>query len=128
MRIATDNGIRNVLGSDPKPPKRIKASRAEWDGLREEKLYGRSCRVCVVLLASELHHLVPRGMGGGNGDDVAENLVGLCSGCHRRVEARDPWASTLLGQRLEDAERAYVIAKRGAWYLEKRYGLREEAA
>lgn len=126
--IITDLGPRRVLG-DPRPERRAKASPAEWKRLREEKLVGRSCRICVALLADSLHHLVPRSQ---SGDDVADNLVGLCGdgtrGCHGRVEARDPWACSLLGRRLTAEERAYVTAKKGAWYLEKRYGLREVAA
>ena len=97
--------------------------------MREEKLHGRSCRVCVGLLASSLHHLVPRSLGG---DDTADNLVGLCgtgtTGCHGRVEARDPWACSLLGQRLSGPERAYVVGKKGADFLARYFGLKEEAA
>jgi hypothetical protein len=127
-RIVTDSGVRNVLGSDPKPAARVRASPADWKALRAEKLEGRSCRVCVGMLAFDPHHLVPKGMGGATGDDVADNIVGLCRGCHDLVEARDVRASAVLGERLTDSERAYVIAKKGAWYLESRYGLTEEAA
>lgn len=128
-RILTDNGYKRVLASDPKPPARVKASPAEKKRLRAEKVTGRACRVCVVLLASDPHHLVPRGMGASiGGDDVADNLVGLCRRCHDLVEDRDPWACSLLGTRLTDAERDYVIAKKGAWYLESRYGLKVEEA
>lgn len=128
MRIPTDDGFRNVIGADPKPARRVKASPAEWVRLREEKLLGRSCRVCVGLLADSLHHLVPRSLGG---SDVPENLCGLCgsgtTGCHGRVEARDPWACSLLGQRLEVAERAYVVETKGVEFLARYYGYREAA-
>lgn len=113
--------------ADPKPPRRIKADQNDWIRLRREKLNGRLCRVCENRPAEELHHLVPRGMGGGSGDDVADNLIPICKTCHSLIELRDPWASSLLGQRLASAERQYVIGKRGAWYLEKRYGLKVAA-
>jgi 5-methylcytosine-specific restriction endonuclease McrA len=114
---------------DPKPPKRIKADQNEWQRLRTAKLVGRSCRTCELFADLQLHHLVPRGMGGTiGGDDIEANLVALCSTCHGLVEARDPWACSLLGRRLTDAEREYVLEKKGAVYLEKRYGLKEKAA
>jgi len=107
----------------------VKADKAGWERIREEKINGRSCRVCVAFLAATAHHLVPRSLGG---DDVEDNLVGLCgsgtTGCHGLVEARDPWACSLLGLRLTDAERAYVIEKKSAAWLERYYGVREEAA
>lgn len=125
----TDGGFRNVLGADPKPLKRVKADRAGWERIREEKLTGRSCRVCVAFIAGTLHHLVPRSLGG---DDVADNLVPLCgsgtTGCHGLVEARDPWACSLLGFRLTEAERAYVIGKKGEAFLHRYYGPERDAA
>ena len=125
-RILTETGWRNVMG-DPKPPARIRATADEWVKLRTEKL--GPCRVCQTPFKPTLHHLLARSLGG---DDVADNLVPLCgsgtTGCHGLVEAREPWACSLLGQRLTAAERAYVAAKKGAWYLETRYGLKGEAA
>lgn len=126
-RILTDLGEKNVMGMDPKPARRVKATAGEWAAIRERKLRGWPCRICDDKAAVELHHLVPRGMGGAHGDDVAENLVPVCRVCHGLIEARDPWASSLLGRRLTNAERQYVVGKRGAWYLEKRYGLKEAA-
>jgi hypothetical protein len=113
---------------DPRPPKRVKATADQWVQLRAEKLDGQPCRVFPDKRADSLHHLVPRSQGG---DDVADNLVGLSgtgtTEAHGLVEARDPWACSLLGQRLTSAERAYVVAKRGAWFLETRYGVKEAA-
>ena len=130
-RILTDAGWRNVMGMDPRPPKRIKASREEWETLRDEKLRGVACRVCSASpLAAHmtLHHLVSKSLGG---DDVAANLVALCgsgtTGCHGLVEARDPWACSVLGARLSVAERAYVVGKKGAYFLESRYGVKDAA-
>ncbi|HXH35240.1 MAG TPA: hypothetical protein VNJ54_12655 [Plantibacter sp.] len=66
------------------------------------------------------------------GDDLADNLVPLCgsgtTGCHGLVEAFDPRACSLLGMRLTEAERAYVIGRKGAYYLERRYGIKDAAA
>ena len=125
----TDSGLRNVCGADPKPARRVKADKAGWERIREEKINGRSCRVCVAFLAATAHHLVPRSLGG---DDVEDNLVGLCgsgtTGCHGLVEARDPWACSLLGLRLEPAERDYVIGKKGADFLARYYGCKDVAA
>lgn len=131
IRVLTDEGFRNVLGADPKPPRRVKADQNEWARLRKEKL--GSCRLCHDLTmhvpGTTLHHIVSKSL---RGDDVADNLVPLCgdgtSGCHGLVEARDPWARPLLGERLTEAERAYVLRKKGAGWLERHYGLKEEAA
>jgi 5-methylcytosine-specific restriction endonuclease McrA len=112
---------------DPKPVKRFRATAAGWVDLRARKLLGL-CRVCEDAKAVSLHHVLPRSQGG---DDVAENLVELCgdgtTGCHGLVEARDPWARSLLGQRLTVPERAYVITKQSVAWLEKNYGVREAA-
>lgn len=119
----TDNGFRRVLGADPKPPKRIKADQNDWRRLRAEKV--DRCRICELFVGDmTLHHIVPRAQ---SGDDVADNLVPLCgsgtTGCHGLVEDRDMWARSLLGRRLSRREIAYVVAKRGAGWLERHYGV-----
>lgn len=126
---------------DFKPARRVKADQNEWVQLRNRKL--GPCRCCgkhmlAVYpaypwnesgLESSLHHVVPKSLGG---DDVAENLVPLCgsgtTGCHGLVEARDPWACTLLGERLTSVERDYALAKKGSDWLQRYYGKKEEAA
>jgi hypothetical protein len=126
---------------DPKPAKRVKATADQWVQLRKQKL--GPCRCCgenmlAVFpaypwnqsgLESSLHHVVPKSLGG---DDLAENLAPLCGdgtrGCHGLVEARDPWACSLLGLRLTGTERDYVLAKKGADFLARYYGVKEVAA
>jgi hypothetical protein len=75
-----------------------------------------------------LHHLVSKSLGG---DDVADNLVPVCgsgtTGCHGLLEAHNMWACDLLGRRLTEAERRYVVDTKGAYYLESRYGVKEAA-
>lgn len=123
--IVTDSGFRWVM-ADPKPEKRIKATKAEWEALRAEKL--GPCRLCGEPNTT-LHHIVPRSL---RGSDVAANLVSLCgsgtTGHHGMVEARDPWACSLLGQRLTDSEAAYVVGVKGATFLHRYLGVQEEDA
>jgi len=45
----------------------------EWDG----------CGKVV-----DINHIDPRGMGGGKGKDVPENLIGLSRKCHNNFEAK----------------------------------------
>jgi hypothetical protein len=123
-RILTELGYRNVM-CDPKPPRRVKATLAEWKRIREDKL--GPCRVCGSHPTS-LHHILPKSLGG---DDIADNCAPLCgtgtTGCHGRIEAFEPWACTIFGKRLTDAEKAYVTRKKGAYYLTDRYGVKEAA-
>lgn len=37
--------------------------------------------------ANQVHHIIPRGMGGSKTKDYIENLMGLCFDCHRRCES-----------------------------------------
>jgi hypothetical protein len=124
--LMTGQPIWDFHLADPKPAKRVKASPAEWERLRAEKI--ALCRVCSDAVGATLHHLVSKSLGGG---DVADNLVPLCgsgtTGCHGLVEAHNMWACDLLGRRLTEAERAYVVGKKGAYFLESRYGVREAA-
>lgn len=105
---------------DWKPAARVRASRKEWQRLREAKL--GPCRVCGGHGVT-LHHLVGRDLGGG---DVEENLVPLCgsgtTGCHGAVEHRDPTACRFLRATLTDAELRYVRTMKGERFLDRYYG------
>lgn len=46
------------------------------------------CEYCGAV-AVDIHHIVPRGMGGSKHKDTIENLVALCRGCHNSAEVDD---------------------------------------
>jgi len=48
---------------------------------------GRRCQVCGKSTDLNTHHIQPLGMGGSEEKDVAENMITLCSGCHRKIHA-----------------------------------------
>lgn len=79
-------------GSDPKPAKRVKNPKV----MRDKHVRGVICVLCGD--PGSLHHVYPKGQGG---DDVPENLVGLCGdgtrGHHGQVENGDVWARQELG-------------------------------
>jgi hypothetical protein len=107
----------------PKPPKRHKATRAEWERLRAEKL--GPCRGCNTHLFLTLHHVVPRSLRGG---DVAENLIPLCGsgtdGCHGAIQTRTPgWehVAARVRARFTPQELAYVHLLKGPEFLERYY-------
>lgn len=112
---------------DQKPTARVRADQNEWKRIRALKVDGQPCRLCPQP-AVDPHHIIPKGMGGGQRYDVADNIAGLCRACHDLVTDNDPWACSLLGQRLTSPEREFVIGKKGAFWLEVRYGIKEEAA
>lgn len=92
---------------DPKPSRRIVASKAEWEAIAQAKQ--GPCRICrrvesngSVHSTIELHHLIRRSQGG---DDVAENIVPLCGNCHRKLHAA-LWPVSML--RLTRAEIDYM--------------------
>jgi hypothetical protein len=78
--------------------------------------------------ARSAHHVLAKGQ---QGDDVAANLFMLCgdgtTGCHGRIEARDPHTRGLLGQALSRETRRYLAMKLGgedraeAW-IDRNYG------
>ncbi|ARU63911.1 hypothetical protein CBW65_13955 [Tumebacillus avium] len=45
-----------------------------------------ACQICYNDLDLEVHHIVPRQFGGSHNED---NLITLCSSCHRAVETRN---------------------------------------
>jgi 5-methylcytosine-specific restriction endonuclease McrA len=97
------------------------ASGKRWQQLWDEKR--GPCRICGDRVASlmELHHLVFRSH---FGDDVADNLVPLCSGCHCAITLRrSESAAKRLLLSLSDAEYAYMIMRGGEDYPERAYGI-----
>ncbi len=72
------------------------------------------------LAPKELHHVVPRDLGG---DDVVDNLVCLCSDCHALLTRRDHHAAARFVARLSDAEYAYAVEKAGEQVFERVYGI-----
>lgn len=106
---------------------RITASRDGWLQLRQAKL--GECRVCETLtlvrgeaINIELHHLVPRSIGG---DDVEDNLVPLCPVCHGSVTRRNKTALGTLAESLDDAEYAYVVGKLGEGAMGRLFGVNQ---
>ncbi len=89
-----------------------------WAALRSEKL--GPCRVCGDSDPRELHHVVPRDF---HGDDLADNLVPLCAGCHRRVTANELAPCRVFCSNLTDAEYAYAVTKLGEQVWERVYGI-----
>jgi 5-methylcytosine-specific restriction endonuclease McrA len=49
-----------------------------------EEVYGNTCVLCFGD-GNHPHHIVPRSAGG---EDVEENIVPLCTDCHRDVHER----------------------------------------
>jgi 5-methylcytosine-specific restriction endonuclease McrA len=105
------------------------ASAKQWQAIRAAKC-SRECRICgagpAVVTGSvtlESHHLVSRE---DHGDDVADNIVGLCADCHRGVTLREPAHGRLLLTRLSDAEYSYMVSKGGEDYPERAYGISYE--
>lgn len=46
------------------------------------------CEVCLAWVSPlEPHHILSRGMGGSSRMDIAENIIALCSNCHRLVHS-----------------------------------------
>ncbi len=55
----------------------------ESRGLTKTDFIG--CEVCGVV-ASDIHHIQPRGMGGSKLRDTPDNLIALCRPCHTEAD------------------------------------------
>lgn len=89
--------------------------------LRTLDIGGQEAQADRVGIEGELHHIYPRGQGG---DDQIENLSPVCSPCHRKIEARDPVARSLLRGALMPTNLAYLhdkLGERTAGWLERHY-------
>lgn len=98
---------------DPKPRRRIIATREQWQQIADEKM--GPCRICRRVESNgsvqdriEFHHLVRRSQGG---DDVPDNIVPLCTMCHRQIHDGN-LSFGKMGQLLTESERRYVAEKR----------------
>jgi hypothetical protein len=97
------------------------ASPKQWAALWAAKR--GPCRVCTAYSFDSVidpHHLVFRE---DRGDDVPDNIVPLCRGCHEALHRRAPAIARLLLSRLSDAEYAYMIDRGGEDYPERAYGI-----
>lgn len=85
--------------------------------LRDES----ECRGCGGT-STEGHHVVFRSQGG---DDVRENIAGLCNLCHTLLHNGDDEATEAIGAGLSDLHVAYCLSKLGVGpgreYLARRY-------
>jgi hypothetical protein len=101
------------------------ASPKQWQAIIAAK--GDLCRVCesmgraITFGHVEYHHLVARAH---RGDDVAANIVPLCSYHHSAITVcSEPQVDALLSN-LTDTEYAYMIQRGGEDYPERAYGIR----
>jgi 5-methylcytosine-specific restriction endonuclease McrA len=112
------------LARGEKRYRRKVASPKQWAAIRAEKLDEQPCAICGDYSPLTAHHLVPRSAGG---DDVPENIVGLCGDgttfCHGAVTRRDSGALQELARSLTDAEYAYVVGKLGEGALSRLFGV-----
>ena len=70
----------------------------------------------------ERHHVVQKGMGRTiGGDDVDENIIPLCTRCHREVTERTRYSRMAVRANLRHDEEDYVIRRKGKWWLDKHY-------
>lgn len=84
--------VKRSYTPDPKPAKRVKNPKV----MKSLHVRGVICVLCGK--PGSLHHVYPRSQGG---DDVPENLLGLCgtgtTGHHGLIENGDESARSLLG-------------------------------
>lgn len=104
---------------DFKEGPRVVIHSSAWKGVHAQK--SGPCRFCGTNSRVELHHLVPRSLGG---DDVEDNLIPLCHEHHMAWEDRGKdWALICAGIRdtLSTPELSYVIGKKGEQFLDRYY-------
>jgi hypothetical protein len=97
------------------------ASAKSWQKIWDAKR--GPCRVCSDRSFTSVidpHHLVRREDAG---DDVPDNIVPLCRGCHEALHKRAPAICRLLLSKLSDAEYAYMVQRGGEDYAERVYGI-----
>lgn len=104
---------------DFKEGSRVVIHSSAWRGIHAVK--GGPCRACGSNSRVELHHAVPRSLGG---DDVEDNLIPLCHDDHMEWEDRGPrWSAiaAAIRQSLTPAEMGYIVGKKGEAFLDRYY-------
>jgi 5-methylcytosine-specific restriction endonuclease McrA len=63
---------------------RLRLDSTLYEQLRQEVLSRDRwrCQVCGSLAGVEVHHITPKGR---HGDDTEENLITLCTDCHKKI-------------------------------------------
>jgi 5-methylcytosine-specific restriction endonuclease McrA len=59
------------------------------------------CEICgklKILRGMQVHHIIPRGMGGRSNADIPENLIICCHVCHAEAHKGSPSQDILLEQ------------------------------
>lgn len=92
------------------------ASPKRWAAIADAKQ--GPCRVTNEPPPNELHHLVPRAIGG---SDTESNIVPLSAEAHRLVTAGDKAACAALRRSLSDDEYSYAVETLGEARFEARY-------
>lgn len=94
------------MRADPKPARRVRDSEAVTRKMRNE----RRCRAGCGYLAMHAHHVLFRSKGG---DDVEDNIIGLCFECHRAFHDADEETRRSVGAALRGREKKYLRRKLG---------------
>jgi hypothetical protein len=109
--------VKRSYTPDPKPAKRVKNPKL----MKSLHVRGVICVLCGK--PGSLHHVYPRGQGG---DDVPENLVGLCqgpgtTGCHDKIHSHNRVAMMALRRELNEGQLGYIIQYKGRAWLDRFY-------
>ena len=83
---------------------------------------GHCCEICGNVMAEQIHHRRPRGMGGSRQDDTNSpaNLLHICAPCHARIESHRNWAlvNGWLLQQHQNPARVPVVLRHGSVLLD----------
>ena len=106
----------------PRRPSRPQLRSAQLYALARKEVWARENDLCAVCSApgEQVHHRLPRGMGGDRASSALSRLLLLCAACHQRVESHREHAMQLgllvprgkLG--VQNTEQARVFY-RGRW-------------
>lgn len=78
--------------------KLLREDQSSW----KEKQSG-TCPVCCINRAIELHHIIPKGMGGNPKGECPENWIYICRSCHNGFHSgRIPLAAIMRAKRATD--------------------------
>ena len=90
------------------------------------------CYICGAWLdeyhPAEVHHIIPKGMGGSKERDVPSNKVKICSQCHNRLQPRSGTRPSLKLYRDEDGEMWVDELVDGEWKRRTPYGRMKSGA